>query len=82
LLDNKKKTITYAIIGVCFVAAGVSYYVLSDSSPKQTPQLKATEAKSDAIQAGMAAEQAKQPQPPPSPPPPPGITRGSVQRPK
>lgn len=80
--ERNKKVLAYAVIGLCLVGAGVSYYMLSDSSPKQTPQLKATEARSQSIQTTIAEEQAKQPKPSDPPPPPPGVHRGSVAPPK
>jgi len=70
------------VIGLCLVSAVVSYYLLSDNTPKETPKLKETELKAQAIQDGIAQEQAKQPTPPPSPAPPPRVGRGPTAVPK
>jgi hypothetical protein len=61
--DKKKKFIYIGIIVVCLGGAALAYSMLSDHSRANKPEVKAAEARAQAIQTVIQEEQAKQPQP-------------------
>jgi hypothetical protein len=80
---SKVRKIAYLVIIVgCLAGGWLSYSMLSDTSPKETSQTKAAEAKAQVMSTAVEEERKKQQPPPPTAAPSPEVHRGKMAAPK